>query len=393
MAIGEKSGLVPVVTHMKVQGREQGTAAAVLATMLQAARRGRYTTADAYPYLAGQSGLGSLIIPGWAQEGGRDAMMKRFADPDTRARIVKESEEIAARFGGPPGVYLPRTQQELTAVMEELNAGAGETIVRILEQGADPGAILRFGSETDLIAILKDPAVSMACDCGASTATRVHPRFYGSFPRVLGRYVREQKIMSFEEAIRKSTWLPASTIGMSDRGLITPGMAADVVVFDPNTIIDRATYELPSLPSEGVRHVIVNGVAAVRDGAATGARGGRALARTANMPSRPANADLRHMKVKSTGRDHRFEIELTQGAGVRSAKGVLSVDGVGYEPGFLQTTERWASITGVRGGQTIAVTLDQNEGNNKLTAVVVSVDGKPVWRSRAVGASSIRWNE
>src|SRR6185436_1560564 len=298
IAIGRKAGLVPIVTHMKTQGREQGTAAQLLASMAQSTKLGHYTAADAYPYLAGQSGLGSLIIPGWAQEGGRDAMLKRFADPPTRARIVKESEEaMAARFGGPQGVYIPSSQRELTAVMKEMNAGAGETIVRILEQGPDPGAILRFGAEEDLIKILKDPVTSMACDCGASTGTRVHPRFYGSFPRVLGRYVREQKIMSWEQAIRKSSWLPASTIGMSDRGLIALGMAADIVVFDPNTIIDRATYEDPALPSEGVKHVFVNGVLALKDGAATGNKSGRALLRSANMPSRPASADLRALKV------------------------------------------------------------------------------------------------
>ena len=140
MAIGEKAGLVPVVTHMKVQGREQGTAAQLLASMAQATKRGHYTAADAYPYLAGQSGLGSLIIPGWAQEGGRPEMLKRFADPDTRARIVKEAEEaMTARFGGPQGVYLPRTQQELTAVMKEMNAGAGETVAAHSRAGRRSG--------------------------------------------------------------------------------------------------------------------------------------------------------------------------------------------------------------------------------------------------------------
>ena len=194
---------MPIVTHMKVQGIEQGTAGAVLASMQKATRDGHYTAADAYPYLAGQSGLGALIVPGWAQEGGREAMLKRFADPAARARIITEAEQaMTARFGGPQGVYLPRTQQQLTDVMKEMNAGAGETVLRIIEKG-DPGAILRFGLEADLVKILQDPVTSMACDCGASTATRVHPRFYGSFPRVLGRYVREQKIMSWEEAIRK----------------------------------------------------------------------------------------------------------------------------------------------------------------------------------------------
>ena len=216
VAIGEKAGLVPVVTHMKVTGREKGTAAPVLASLAQATQRGHYTAADAYPYLAGQTGVGALILPGWAVDGGRAEMLKRFADPAQRARIIKEAEEaIAARFGGPDSIYLPRSQQELTAVMQEMNAGAGETILRILERGNDPGAIIRFGIEEDLIKILQHPSTSMACDCGATTDTRVHPRFYGSFPRVLGRYVREQMIMTWEQAIRKSSWLPASTIGMS----------------------------------------------------------------------------------------------------------------------------------------------------------------------------------
>jgi N-acyl-D-aspartate/D-glutamate deacylase len=379
VAIGEKSGLVPVVTHMKVQGREQGTAARVLASMAQTTRRGHYTTADAYPYLAGQSGLGSLIIPGWAQEGGRDAMLKRFADPQARARIIKESEEaMTARFGGPQGVYLPRTQQELTAVMKEMNAGAGETIVRILEQGADPGAILRFGSEEDLVAILKDPAVAMACDCGASTATRVHPRFYGSFPRVLGRYVRERKIMSFEEAIRKSSWLPASTIGLSDRGLIALGMPADIVVFDPNTIIDRSTYENPAQPSEGVKHVLVNGVVALRDGVATGARAGRALFRTRNMPSREANPDRRTFVLEETLAGHRIVIDLKQAKDGRTAEGTLRIDGVDYRPGFVQVTREWASVTGSDGRRVVSVTYDLGDAGRAGHAVVLAVDGKIV---------------
>ncbi len=314
LVIGEKSGLVPVVTHMKVTGREKGTAANVLASLDQTTKRGQYTAADAYPYLAGQTGVGSLIIPGWAVDGGRPEMLKRFADPVLRARIIKEAEEaIAARFGGPESIYLPRTQQELTAVMKEMNAGAGETILRILERGNDPGAIIHFGIEEDLIKILQHPSTSMACDCGATTQTRMHPRFYGSFPRVLGRYVREQKIMSWEQAIRKSTWLPAATIGMSDRGLIALGMAADIVVFDPNTIIDRATYDDPALPSEGVKHVFVNGTLALKDGVATGNKSGRALLRTPNEPSRATNTDLRSLEIKGKASGHTIAIESDAG--------------------------------------------------------------------------------
>jgi len=390
LAIGERAGMVPVVTHMKVQGLEQGTATPILDSIAQTTRRGHYAAADAYPYLAGQSGLGSLIIPGWAQEGGRDAMLKRFADAEMRARIVREAEEaMKARFGGPQGVYLPRTQQELTAVMKEMNAGGGETIVRILEQTGDPGAILRFGAEEDLVKILKDPVTSMACDCGASTATRVHPRFYGSYPRVLGRYVREQKIMSLEQAIKKSSWLPASTIGMSDRGVLAVGMAADVMVFDANTIIDHATYENPALPSEGVKFVIVNGVIALKDGAATGLRGGLALLRSPNMPSRPASADLRGIQVTAKSRDHSLQIDLTLSAGVREARGRLVVDGVNYRPGFLQTTQDWAALTGTLDGRTISVIVDQHPSAGGLSAIVW-IDGQPAWDAKLVGSAGIR---
>lgn len=394
LAIGEKSGLVPVVTHMKLTGREKGAAATVVASLEQATKRGHYTAADAYPYLAGQTGVGSLIIPGWAQDGGRPEMLKRFADPAQRARIIKEAEEaMTARFGGPQSVSLPRTQQYLPDVMKEMNAGAGETVLRILEQGPDPGAILHFGIEEDLIKILQHPTTSMACDCGATTNTRVHPRFYGSFPRVLGRYVREQKIMSWEQAIRKSSWLPASTIGMSDRGLIALGMAADIVVFDPNTIIDRATYEDPALPSEGVKHVFVNGKPALTDGVATGSKSGRALTRTPNEPSRATNVDLRSLEITGTVQGHALRISLTQGAGVRDAKGVLSIDGVLYQPGFLQVLRGdWASITGVSGEHTIAVTLDRKDPNNRATTtLVVRMDGKPGWASMGVpGTTTIR---
>jgi len=384
VAIGERSGMVPVVTHMKAQGREQGTAGSLLASMAQATRRGHYTAADAYPYLAGQSGLGSLIIPGWAQEGGRDAMLKRFADPATRAKVVTESEAaMAARFGGPQGVYLPRTQQELTAVMKEMNAGAGETIVRMLEQAPDPGAILRFGAEEDLIKILQDPATSMACDCGASTATRVHPRFYGSFPRLLGRYVREQKIMTWEQAIKKSSWLPASTIGMSDRGLIALGMAADLVVFDPNTIIDRATYENPALPSEGVKFVLVNGVVAIKDGSPTNAHGGRALLRSPNMPSRPAADRTRSMVVKGVVNGKRVAIDLTHRTGAREATGSFTFEGFpgAQRFGVLQVSGDWASVTFENAGHAMRATIDRGDPRSVGAAILVMhADDQEVFR-------------
>jgi N-acyl-D-amino-acid deacylase len=356
LSIGGKAGLVPVVTHMKSQGREQGRSGDLLAMMDAATRRGSYTAADVYPYLAGQTGLGALTIPAWAQDGGRDAMLKRFQDPLLRARIVKETEDaMDARFGGVSGVYLPAIKRELADIAHEQQVSPGEAVVRILEQRNETG-IMRFGSEEDLVKILKYPAASIACDCGATLNTRQHPRAWGSFPRVLGRYVREQHVLTWQDAVRKMTGLPAATIGMIDRGLIAPGMAADVTVFDPETVIDRATYEDPAQLSVGIRFVIVNGVVALRDGKPTGERGGRVLARSAHMPSRPMNGLLtaRRLAARGTLPDGtRITIDARRPAGETRTEGTVRVvDPHGavlveaVDLGVIQTTRRWASVTG-----------------------------------------------
>jgi len=373
LAVGEKAGLVPVVTHMKSQGHEQGGAPRLLAMMDASTKRGSYTAADAYPYLAGQTGLGALTVPAWAQDGGRDAMLKRFADPALRPRIVKETEDaMNARFGGAEGVYLPAVKRELVDIAREMNVSAGEAVLRILEQRNETG-IMRFGSEADLVKILQYPATSMACDCGATLNTRQHPRAWGSFPRVLGRYVREQHVLTWEDAIRKMTALPANTIGMADRGYLAPGMAADITVFDPNTIVDHATYEEPARLSEGVRYVFVNGVVALRGGAATGDRGGQVVTRTAHMPSRPMNpvSAARKLSVKGTTEGQsRVAIDIAQPAGAARARGtfaVLAPDGgvlEGSDIGVLQTTRDWSAFTA----------LAQRRGSAERVAVLVIVE-------------------
>jgi N-acyl-D-amino-acid deacylase len=392
LAIGEKSGLVPVVTHMKAQGSDQGKASVLLASMAQASKRGHYTAADAYPYLAGQTGVGSFTIPAWAQDGDRAAVLKRFADPAQRARIIKETEAtLAARFGGPQSIYLRTTRQELTAVMKEMNVGAGEAILRILEQGPDPGAIIRFGVEEDLVKILKDPVTAMACDCGASTSKNVHPRFYGSFPRVLGHYVREQKAMTWEEAIRKSTSLPASTIGMVDRGRIAAGMVADLTVFDPDAIIDRATYENPTLPSEGIRFVLVNGVMALENGASTGLRGGRALHRTSNMPSRPSRDSMKTLRASGSVSGRRVAVDVTQRAGARQASGIVRIDGLPAitSLGVLQATDGWTSFSATAGVKAVTMIVDLRDPRNPGSATIaVDVDGVP-WMRGTLPSTSI----
>jgi N-acyl-D-aspartate/D-glutamate deacylase len=354
LTIGERSGLAPVITHMKVQGHEQGTADRILGQMREAAARGIYAAADAYPYLAGQTGLVALIIPGWAQDGGRDAMLERFRNPALRARIVREAEEaMDARFGGAAGVYLTDTKQELGAVMRELQVPAGEAVVRLLERGS-PGIIARFGAEPDLVKILQHPTTSIACDCGAVARQASHPRYYGTFPRVLGHYVREQKALTWEDAVRKMTGLPATTVGLVDRGFLATGMAADVTVFDPNTVIDHATFEEPMRPSEGVRFVVINGGLVVRDGEPLGVQAGRPLFRTEHMPTRPMNMDSRR-SIARRGRVDQTKVvlEVAQDARANHAAGSFhmrdpqsktAIDMKDF--GLLQTTADWASFSG-----------------------------------------------
>jgi N-acyl-D-amino-acid deacylase len=379
--IAREARLVPVITHMKAQGVEQGTAPALSKLMASATASGTYTAADAYPYVAGQSGLGALIVPGWAQEGGRDAMLERFADPVQRTRIVAEAEQaMKARFGGPEGVYVTTIQRPLVDVMRERQVPAGEAIVRLLET-RDMGAILRFGSEEDVIALLRHPSTSVACDCGATPGQATHPRYYGSFPRVLGRYVREQKRLTWEDAIRKMSGLPASTIGMVDRGFIAPGMAADIAVFDPATIIDHATFEQPMLPSIGVRHVIVNGRIALRDGSVTTERAGRIVTRARYMPSRPLAAPTRrHVVARGEGvtLDVKHDASAPYAAGTfRWSDGATKIEAQAF--GVLQTAPNWASFTAltraasVEHERAVTVVVDKD-------ALFVEVEGSEVRR-------------
>jgi N-acyl-D-amino-acid deacylase len=351
LRIAKTARLIGVITHMKAQAKEQGTAARQLASVAASTRAGHYAAADVYPYLSGQTRLGNLVIPAWVQDGGGQAMLERFANPNLRPRIAREIEQmITGRLGDVAGIYLPETRRHLTDVMREMQVSAGEAVVRLVEEG-NPQSIAPFGRESDLQKILKYADTSIACDCGATSATDTHPRYYGSFPRVLGKYVREEKILTWQDAVRKMTALPAATIGMIDRGYLAPGMAADVTVFDPRTVIDRATYENPALPAEGIRHVFVNGVHALRGGVITGERGGRVLWRTDAMPSRPMTPNgKRRVTLRTQTETGEISVDVSQEPGARSAQGVVVLR-TGGEPvaagefGVLQVAPGWASFT------------------------------------------------
>lgn len=390
VSIAEAAGLVPVITHMKSQGAEQGNAPAVITMMDRASARGVFTAADVYPYLAGHASL-SLMVPGWAQDGGREALLKRLADPAARVRIVAEVETaMTQRFGGPKGVRLLATGEELTAAMTRLGADAGETAMRLLER-ENYATILSFGREDDLVAFLKHRNTAMACDCGATTATKIHPRNFGSFPRVLGRYVRDTRALTMTDAVRKMTALPAAIVGMPDRGYLLPGMRADVTLFDPRTIRDNATYKQPTLPSQGVRHVFVGGRHTLRDGVATGAKGGAIVRRTRHMPSRPMTAANRRRSLAgsgSLGGAYNLSFAATQSPGARSARGTLRLTdratGVVWTAdrlGTIQTAPGWASLTATlrdRQGTLRAATLtvDGAAGGGAGSVLVLSLDGQ-----------------
>ncbi len=409
MVIGEGAGLVPVFTHMKVQGHEQGTADAVLEVMRNSTAAGKWVAADVYPYLSGQTSLAALIIPGWAQDGGVAKMRERFADAAKRARIIVEADQaITARFNGATGIILNETGRKLSAIMLQQGAKSpGEAVVRILETES-PSAILSFGDETDLRKILQYPDAAIACDCGAWTETRAHPRGFGTFPRILGHYVRETHVLTWEQAVRKMSALPAAITGMVDRGVIAPGMAADIAVFDTATVIDHATYEAPSLKSEGIRVVLVNGVVALRDGVVTGARGGEAMRRSGHMPSRELRLEAtRHVRVSGT---LQFEgaavatamaIDVTQSESGRVATGSLRFTTATGERihstafGILQPGPNWATVTGrvLVGRDERAFTLIM-DGADPLAAgspptVVLQIEGMPTLTGTVAGTMEI----
>jgi N-acyl-D-aspartate/D-glutamate deacylase len=343
--IGERAGLVPVITHMKLQGKDQGKVDLSLAMMRAETARVVYTAAFVYPYLAGQTALAALFVPGWAQEGGRDSLVQRLRDSTVRARIVRETDEaLVARVGVPENVrVIGRNLTIAQYMVEQGSRTAGEAIARILEVES-PGMIATFGAEPDLVKLMQYPDMAIACDCGASRGG-AHPRGFGTFPRVLGRYVRESRALALPEAVRKMTALPATIVGLVDRGFIAPGMVADIAVFDAATVIDRATYERPTELSDGVRHVLVNGRVALRDGEPTGVSGGKTLRRTRAMPSRP-------MKFAPSLEVQRAAADAAGSLRVDLARRVVTIT-TGSETvtaaalGIVQTAPQWVSVTGM----------------------------------------------
>jgi dihydroorotase/N-acyl-D-amino-acid deacylase len=294
IAIGEQGRLPTQVTHHKIIGRANwGRSVDTLRPVDEARVRGVDVTIDQYPYTASSTSIQAALLKPWAQEGGRDAVRERLADPAARARIRRECVDLLRdeRGGGDPkNVVIARCEWDASLAGKNLAdltrtrghqptlENAADTVLWIVEQGGCQG-VFHAIQEDDLRRILRHPATMVASDGEVTVLGRAHPhpRSYGTFARVLAVYVRDQHVLALEEAVRKMTALPAQRLGLADRGLLKPGMKADLAVWDPTTVRDAATFDQPHQYAEGFAWVVVNGQVVYEGGRMTEARPGRVL--------------------------------------------------------------------------------------------------------------------
>ena len=292
---------IPVeIWHLKTAYKKNwGRMPEVLGKIKRARAQGLDITADIYPYIAGSTSL-SACLPPWVLEGGTEKMLSRLKDARIRQQLKKEVttdskdwENIYLGSGGAPGVLIG------SVVNRDLEAMQGKRLSQIAEeQNKDPldalfdliladhgqtGAIYFMMSEADMRAAMQSPFVSFCTDTGARandgplSGAKSHPRGWGSYPRILGRYVREERLLTLEQAVHKMTGMSAKRVGLRDRGLLRAGSFADITIFNPKTVIDRATFEMPNQHPVGIEYVIVNGQLEVDKGRRTPALAGRAL--------------------------------------------------------------------------------------------------------------------
>jgi N-acyl-D-amino-acid deacylase len=300
--IAKRANIRAEIYHIKAAGKANWSKLPEAIQKIEAARRaGIAVTADMYTYTAGATGLDASMPP-WVQEGGLEEWRKRLQDPATRARVKQEMitptdqwESLYLAAGSPDKILLTGFKNS------KLKALTGKTLAEaarmrgkspeetamdlVVEDDSRVETIYFIASEENLKREVALPWVSFGSDA-ESQAPRdaflkysVHPRTYGNFARLLGKYVRDEKVVPLQEAIRRLTTFPAINLHIERRGELRPGFFADVVVFDPNTIQDHATYENPRQFATGVHHVFVNGVQVIRDGEHTGKKPGRAVFR------------------------------------------------------------------------------------------------------------------
>jgi len=300
MRIAKEAGVRAEIYHLKAAGESNWPKMArVLARIDSARAAGLEITASIYPYTAGATGLDAAMPP-WVQAGGYESWAKRLQDPAVRKKVAEEMrtptdqwESLLLAAGSPDRVILagfkadslkPYTGKTLAEVAKLRGTSPEETAMDlVIRDGSRVGTIYFIISEDNIAAQLRKPWVSVGSDAGSMAAEGVflksnpHPRAYGTFARILSKYVREDQVLTLEEAVRRMTSLPATNLRIARRGRLAPGYHADVVVFNPGTIKDHATFEQPHQYATGVRDVFVNGVAVLRDGEHTGATPGRVV--------------------------------------------------------------------------------------------------------------------
>ena len=292
--IGRESGAAVQISHFKVAGRKNwDTVERALALIDEARAEGLNVTTDLYPYLAGSTGL-SALLPQWAHEGGKKAVLKRLTDPRVREQMTlsmksegfakdMEWDRVLISFAPGKAEYQGRYVAELA---RDQGKNPHEWLFdALLETGLRAAMVTFMMSEENRLRELRHPAMMIGTDgmgyalSGSMSQGLPHPRNYGTFPRILGHYVREEKVLSLEEAVWKMTGFPARKLGLRDRGLVSKGHWADLTLFDPKRVADKATYVSPHQYPEGIPHVLVRGKFVVRDGVHTEATPGGVLPR------------------------------------------------------------------------------------------------------------------
>src|SRR4051794_8078523 len=300
-AIAERANIPAEIWHLKTAYKANfGRMPEVLRRIEAARARGLDVTANQYPYTRASNGLDSCL-PLWAREGGFDKTLPRLMDPATRERIKKDMDDANATtwenqwYGanGGDGVMVSSVLNRdlakyegmtITQIAKAMNKDPRDAVIDlVIADRGETSSITSIMDEDDVRTALKHPLVGVGTDSGAQaedgklSESKSHPRAWGSFPRILGRYVRDEHVLTLEEAVRKMTSKAAGRVHLVDRGLLRPGMKADVTIFDPATVRDVSTFDDPKHYSTGIRHVFVNGRAVVADGKITSERPGKPL--------------------------------------------------------------------------------------------------------------------